>query len=248
MEIPLDFVNSQETAYEVKEAARRSGVGNLVPLPFNRYEPEATQWWLSPSTDNPAYKHGKIVFEQRQPARLGHLFVGLYVEKGVGPTAAEMFRTPAHSRRSIMDESWVWHGFLEDLAGTAFRDAAEEAIAKARHPLTIAVEAMYVEPPSEDRDIHAHGYDAAWSVFRLDGDGLAFDRENSTPKQLLGDVPACRQLPQLAEAIQAGEQLDWMWVDFLVGFRFMRGAAGESDWDAARLWMAAGSPWLKWLR
>lgn len=244
--IPLHFTNAYERAQAAKKQAHRAGLTNLVTLPFNRFSPENTQWWLSPSSENPAYKHGKIVFEQTRP-ELGDLFVGLYVEKGVGPAAAELFNTTPYGRKSVMDNTWVWHEFMSDLEERRFADAAAEAISRADHPLILAIEAMIVSLPKDESGVHSQPNPREIALFEYEEGRITFLSDDSNVDESLALLSTGSELSALSRAISKLDQLDWLWIDFHAGFRFNKVAADQSEWDTSRLWSVAGIPWTDWL-
>jgi hypothetical protein len=87
-----------DAAAQLRATARAGGI-ELWALPFSRYEPEDTTWWLSPDTANPAYAFGKIVVENPSIVDDGATLIGLHVEKGVGDSAAPIIEeTPRGSR------------------------------------------------------------------------------------------------------------------------------------------------------
>ena len=102
------FSSVREAATELRQAATSAGAGQLHLLPFNRYAPEDTEWWLSPAADNPAYKYAKIALTASEWAAPADLFVGLSFEKGIGPSAAEFFDFTARGRRRVADRTWAW--------------------------------------------------------------------------------------------------------------------------------------------
>lgn len=124
MKPATSFRTAWQAAREVQRAARGTGreardwqVNLLV---YNRFAPDVSPWWLAPTDRNPAYRYGKVVFRTNDDAyiKTPHIFVGLNVEKGIGPTAAPAYRSPAKCRRYIMDLDgrWDWHAFAGAMA------------------------------------------------------------------------------------------------------------------------------------
>jgi len=66
----LAYNSPRQTCYAVKETAQGQ-FEKLVARPWNIYEPDTTMWWLVPSNDWPAYKHGKLYFNG--PAMTGSI-------------------------------------------------------------------------------------------------------------------------------------------------------------------------------
>lgn len=232
---------------EVLAAARQAGFHGLHALPFNRFHREDTTWWLSSSPENPAYRHGKIVLTRRDAAP-GALFVGLYIEKGVGPAAAPAYRDTAKGRRYIMDPTWLWDRLLGALGSGDFEQTATAAAARAACSLTIVVDAALVPPPAGDE---VHSSSLPRDVVRLafsDGELRLLDAD--TPGGLLKSLVNAETLPALAARIAALPQLDWLWIDFQAGLRLMPGGSSRrsSVWSAAELWERACLPWRAWLQ
>jgi hypothetical protein len=243
----FDVTTLADTASEVLAAARRGGFQGLHALPFNRFHREDTTWWLSPSPENPAYRHGKIVLTRRDAAP-GALFVGLYIEKGVGPAAAPAYRDTAKGRRYVMDPTWLWDRLVGALGSGNFEQTATAAVARAASPLTIVVDASLVPPPAGD-DVHSPSLPR--DVVRLafsDGELRFLDAD--TPGGLLKSLVTAETLPALAARIGTLPQLDWLWIDFQAGLRLVPagGSRRSSAWSAAELWERACRPWRAWLQ
>lgn len=99
------YPNTQSATTAVHRWIKRSGVPlELTARPWNRFEPLNTEWWLIPSTEWPAYRHGKFFFKTRNKDR--DLYCGLFVEKGLDPSIAVAFPT---GKRLVMDNTWTWH-------------------------------------------------------------------------------------------------------------------------------------------
>jgi hypothetical protein len=80
------FPSVREAAADLRDAATAAGAERLYLLPYNRYDSDDTEWWLSPEPENPAFKYGKILVARPARDRPDDLFVGLAFEKGVGPS------------------------------------------------------------------------------------------------------------------------------------------------------------------
>lgn len=238
----------QDAASDALAAApRRTGLHGLHALPFNRFRREDTTWWLSPTAGNPAYRHGKVVLTRRD-ATPGDVFVGLYVEKGVGPAAAPAYRDTARGRRYVMGSTWLWDRLLGALGSGEFEQTAMTAVAKAGSPLTIVIDAALVPPPAGD-DVQSPNLPRDVVRFSFSKGELRF-LDTDAPADLLKSLGKAETLPALAARIAALPQLDWIWVDFQVGIRLK--AVGASHragvWSAMDLWERACLPWRAWLQ
>lgn len=247
-QLPLyKFATLQGLANEVLAASRRSGFLGLHALPFNRFAPEETTWWLSPSSLNPAYRHGKIVFGRRD-AKPGDLLVGLYVEKGVGPEAAPAYRDTPRGRRYIMDATWLWDRFLRAVGSGTFDQTARGAAATAGGPLMVVIDAGVLPPPTGERDPHSPDYPRDIVRFKFANGELQF-LDADSPADLLASLRTAETLPRLAARIAALPQLDWVWINVQAGIRLAAtGASPRPVWSATEIWEKACYPWRTWLQ
>jgi hypothetical protein len=246
---PFDSI--QNAATELRRVAVSAGAGPLHPLPFNRYEPVDTDWWLSPVSGNPAFKHGKLVLATGAGAAPGDLFVGLGFEKGIGPTAAELFARTARGRRRLMDPTWAWQrALMPALRSGAFADAAAAAEAAAGVPLTVFVAAIYV-PPSPDwddgTDVRTKGFPSDVIRFEYSGGSLALI-DHELAAGLLDGMAGVHSFQGMTPVLDRIPKGDWAWCDFTIGLRMVRSTTpGESGWSAGDIWRKACEPWSGWL-
>ena len=240
------FSSLRDAATQLRLASRAAGV-DLHPLPYSRFDPEDTTWWLSPVGDNPAYAYGKIVVERSTIIEDGATIIGLHVEKGVGPGAAGVFEETARGRRLIVGDDWLWHAFARAMkAGAVDRDLAAAVQAADGLPLSVAIVASIQFPPSlpgdEDRPVNPDGVERAWYQ---PSDGSLTLRGRETPK-LLTVLDTHETFASIAAKIDAVEGVDWTWVEVLVGVPFR--AVPTGGIPASEVWRRACAPWLRWVR
>jgi hypothetical protein len=241
------FESVDDATRRLQAAAHAAGVSGLHRLPFNRYAADGSVWWLSPSSENPAFKYGKLIVSGDVAADPSDLFVGFYVERGVGQTAAPMFADTARGRRLIMDGTWSWHRtFRPALRTGRFEAAASSAEQAAGQPLLVAVDGGAVMPPStlgDDRvplgtvDIVRYTYSGGALVLLdyREGEGRLAGLRTATTLGGLGSL-----MDQVPES-------DWTWIDFHIGLRLDKATRGSASWSADELWRRAGAPWDQWL-
>lgn len=233
----------RDAAASLREAGRRVGF-DLHALPYNRYDSDDCTWWLCPGAENPAYSLGKLVVERSTEIEDGRVIVGLHIEKGIGPAAEQGFES-ARDRRLVMEQDWIWHGFMRALkTGSADQDFAAATAAAGEWPLSVAVVAA-IQLPHAVGDVgrpispkvERAWYRAAGTTLRLEG--RASDR-------LLAAFGTSETPESLARKIEAMPDRDWAWVEFLIGIPFELGA-GEGV-APAEIWRRACEPWRRWLR
>jgi len=239
------YPNSQSTANAVHRWIKRSGVPlELTARPWNRFEPLNTEWWLIPSTEWPAYRHGKLFFKTRNNSR--DLYCGLFVEKGLDPSIAVAFPT---GKRLVMDNTWIWHRMLAEIESGAFGEALSAAAENCPCPLRLVVDGGFVEDPGS-YDPQAPPMD--WNYVGYESDGSVLQVQSSRGDQFT-HLPDCQDLGDLVQAIQQIPHLAWTWIDFHVGLE-LELASLEHDaqrtadtWGASELWGKCLAPFRPWV-
>ena len=240
------FSSMRDAAAQLRGASRAAGA-DLHPLPYSRFEPEDTTWWLSPVGENPAYAFGKIVMEGPTIVDDGATVIGLHVEKGVGPTAAGIFEETARGGRLVMQNDWLWHAFVRGIAsGAVERDlvAAEETAAGL--PLVVEVVASLQWPPRLDADEDRPVDPDAVERLRYRASSGALTLVQRKTRTLLKELGDHEDLPSIAAKIRAIDKVDWVWVEVLLGVPFRSVPSGGLT--ASEVWQRACAPWLRWVR
>ena len=239
------FVSERDAASQLAVAAKAVGVG-LHPLPYSRFDPDKSTWWLSPVSANPAYAAGKIVVERPTIVDDGSKLIGLHIEKGVGPSAAPFFEESAKGRRLLMQRDWTWHPFLRALRAGDIDQALGEAESQADGlPLTVEVVAGLQPPPSleaDERPIDPDGVDRV--RYRVDGGTLRLVKRKSASR--LSGLSDRETGQSIGDKIAAIKDLDWTWVEILIGVPFR--PLDHGGVTAAEVWRRACAPWVRWLR
>ena len=240
------FVSEREAAAKLRDAASAAGV-KLHPLPYSRFDPDRSTWWLSPDSANPAFAFGKIVVERPTIADDGAKLVGLHIEKGVGAKAALVFEETARGRRLVMGRDWTWHPFHRALRSGAL-DAALVLAESAADGLPLVVEvvaAMVYPPTSEGDEDRPYDPDAVERIrYRFSSGRLSADeRKTASRLRAFGDDET---IESLGEKIAAIPDIDWTWVEVLIGVPFRPVQSGGLP--STEVWLRACAPWTSWLR
>ncbi len=168
-----------------------------------------------------------------------NLFVGLYVEKGIGQAAAPAFSKLKKSQRMIMRDTWIWHDFSRALADGIFEHQVSQASDQTASPMIVALDAQMATPTidwNEERP-------------RLPRDYIRFVESPAVERSLLQPFNDATSLKDVSERIAALPELDWIWIDFYAGYTFaIDPQEGMSEYDSEAVWAAAGAPWKDWLR
>jgi hypothetical protein len=246
MNIALGYPNARSVAYAVKRELDGQGPPQITARPWNRHDPDNTFWWLVPSSDWPAYKHGKIFFSPDRAPR-DCLFCGIHVEKGLDPSIAAAYPSGG-GKRMIMGDDWTWHEFLRDLGSDNLSSAIERASEESGGPITIRLEAGFVEDPgSFDPQANRPKWDIV--VCETFDDSLLVET-SETPSNLLDKVSDSQSLEELASSISEIPSPEWVWLDVFLGNVFARipEVSDLDTWSAGQLWNKALSMWERWFK
>jgi len=246
MNLSLRYPNARSVAYAVKEELDGQGSSQITARPWNRHDPDNTFWWLVPSGDWPAYKHGKIFFSPDRAPR-DCLFCGLHVEKGLDPSIAAAYPSGG-GKRMIMGDDWTWHEFIEDLNTDSLRSAIKRASEESAEPVVIRFEAGFVEDPGS---FDPHANRPKWDIVVCETfDNSLLVKTSDTPSNLLDKVAQSQSFDELASFISAIPNPEWVWLDVFLGSVFLKNqeVTSPDTWDAGQLWNKALSIWEPWLR
>lgn len=245
------FPNTQSAATAVHRFHKDAYTDvTLTARPYNRFEPVNTHWWLTPSTEWPAYHLGKLFFHRLFNADgEALLYTGLYIEKGFGAVVATVDR---RIRPQIMRSGWLWPRLVADLESGKIHRAATQVAEQTDLPVEVRIDASYYQD-MEPGDPYAqrNQRDALVLIVR--------DMRLDLVQQHL-NVNLLRDLAQSQDLMGFGQRLgslpdqDWTWINLTLGvsFRMMPLEPGSNPptdaWDETKLWDRALVPWLSWVR
>ncbi|MDD5308681.1 MAG: hypothetical protein PHU25_15295 [Deltaproteobacteria bacterium] len=227
----------------------KSKFSKLYPLPWNRHQPRKTEWWLSPSSENPAYKYGKYLFTA-PAARPGRMLITLNVEKGLGPAVRDAYRSPK-GRRYLMEDDWCWHHLLRSFSRVT--EAATSIARETGRDVEVELSGGHsLDPDSFDPQAPKPPQNIWRARFTTDGT-LSLPDEDRCPDKAFKVMATVKDFASLAHALGALDADPWVWIDFFVGIpvEYATGApcpAGREEWDAGRLWKSILAPLAEWVR
>lgn len=108
----------------------------VLPYDIHDYLKASNWWWLSPSNEIPAHRHGKFLFCEDDDSRI---CIGLAMEKGLD----KGFVVDPRYKKSAMDESWQWHRFFADLATGEFERALHLVASRSKAKPIIKIDWCY---------------------------------------------------------------------------------------------------------
>jgi len=199
----------------------------LTPRPWQIYEPTDTLWWLVPSTDWPAYRHGKFVFslakDSPRKALVGvnnslieadKMFAGLNVEKGYGHVATEVDASLKRKATQIMDNDWLWFTLVDGNGPTRFSKLL--AAVSATEKLHLYVVSSY----AHDRESTVQPERDA-VMFSCHSAGINAVLHNHFPIGVLRGIHKTTDFITLADRLKTID--DYHWVDIYVGTYVAKG-------------------------
>ncbi len=212
--------------------------------PYNRFKWEQSgTWWIVPAADRQAFRYVKIaVSSSRHVADPGQLFVGLYVEKGVGPALAAARYYP---QEWVIGPTWRWHGIMNDLASGLLTGAIADAARHLDAPAEIKVDAHVPTHKGAIRPSHD-----LLTFLSMDGAAITSQRKPvlATQERFLEGAASAPTLAELSRALCAIPASDTAWVNLYFGCTFEKsGPHDTSALDARQVVDRLLEPFASWV-
>ena len=219
-----------ETVQDAVASLRKTYFPRFHVLPYNRFDVEhSPHWWLSPTKEKAAFRHGKAMFTTNEDWVVpGHVFVGFNVEKGV-------LQAGGGRANEVMDETWFWHRFVT-LANTPLVTAIEQAREAIGSNLQIYV----------DCGVLGGGSRFEWLLFDVESHHLRpkrYERRDG----ILSRLAASTDFGGFSDALRAldGSPTAWHWLDVLVGASFTLAASGPDNTGKCAALLHPFRPWMR---
>jgi len=211
--------------------------GGFRVLPYNRHNDSAInaseRWWLTPTSDNPAFPPGKVVATKREAwVEPGSVFVGFNVEKGVLDKAVR-------GNAYVLKDDWLWHEFVRD-AGRLLCPKLTAAASVVGTRIRIII-GCSTEPP---RGVQADPGDIL--QFESDGSELSLVDESGR-MEFLGETKKVRTYADLGRELirMTTPSFGYQWIDVLIGTHFTMSPEGKDDLAVAAAML---EPFRSWMR
>ena len=146
------------------QAVAKDEFEKLILLPYNRFDPENSAWWLVPGIGNPAYKYTKYYFNWGDMRR--SLRVGIHAEKGLSPEVSSAYPTSKGSTK-IMQKDWHWYQFVQNIESGKVPQTIRELSIHLSVPFEVRLLAHYCQNPG-DFDPHSPLGEFDTCIFRYD--------------------------------------------------------------------------------
>lgn len=216
----------------------------VYPRPFNRFKwDDSETWWLAPVPGPSTFQYSKVVVTS-SPLLVGpnELFVGLYVEKGIGASLAE---AGYYRADWVIGPTWSWHRIVGDLLTGAFRAPIAEVFRRTGEAVEVRVDAHVPVVEGSIRPPHdLLAYETT--------DGVLIQSSSppvlNTEEGFLQASMQVRTLAELGDSLKSIPGSDSAWVNFYLG-RTVQTAETEdpSALSAAQLATDLVSPFAPWV-
>lgn len=242
------FNNPLEACTAACNIAKQRGV-HLFQRPWNYYEPETTAWWLIPSPEWPAYRHGKFLFDRIENQSSG-IVCSVYVEKGLGSELSDVYTSPSE-RRCIMETDWAWFRLLNNLQSGKAIATINSVSSDIDFPIELRIDSTYIVS-LESFDPYEPGFHSDTYRFQLQGGADTLNLIESKIGAHISDIlSTTRTIDDLSRALGELNKNPWLWIDVLVTLRFHTNppsdAPPDSIWNASVMWDRFLCNFLFWL-
>ncbi|MBP1698620.1 MAG: hypothetical protein H6Q41_3808 [Deltaproteobacteria bacterium] len=212
--------------------------------PYNRFKWEESEtWWIVPAPDRQAFLYSKIIVSSsRRLSQEGQLFVGLYVEKGVGRDLAAAGYYP---EEWVLGPTWRWHGIINDLTSGRLTRAIADAAVHLGQPIEIKLDAHVPTHKGAIRPPHD------LLTFRST-DGVEITLAGrpifATQERFLESTSGAQTLIELASGLRTIPRSETVWVNLHFGRTFERsGLHDTSALSAQQLVDLLLEPFASWV-
>jgi hypothetical protein len=235
------YPNVRKAVLDIYESITAPKSKKYTARPYNRYAPENSLWWLIPSTEWPAYKHGKVAISEEQK---GEMFFGINIEKAIGREAAACYQSKK-AQKIIMDSEWCWYDFLKSLEEGEIAHAMNTIQENTNGlPLHFSLSDHVVDDPAlfDPYSGHAYGDQVVWHYEEGDLNSL------TQPENFFYPLKAVDKISDLAEAISQISELHWLWIDVYVGVIIENRVELKDDevrraYEGYSIWQKFIEPW-----
>jgi len=243
----IKFENNDKAAHAVFHYLDklRPSPQRFALRPYNRFLPQFTEWWLIPNKREwPAYRHSKLFFHRFQPSseETEWFYTGFYVERGLGKQLTGMAGV---KKTHIMHGDWYWHDFISQAKAGDLDSAIQEVLLRSGRPVVVSMDVYgfnQVPEPDTERQL-PHD----WIEFVVHSQDSDFQIAQPG-REILAQLNSCVSLSELAQHLETLTELDYFWLNLLIGIRLQYGTDISGTWGAAEIWHNALEPWNSWVR
>jgi len=239
------YYNNEKVAHAVSHYLNglRPSPQRFVLRPYTGFWPQCTEWWLVPSNEWPAYRSSKLFFLKSQVAQGEEWFyTGFYVEKGLGEQLANLADV---KKAHIMHKDWYWHSFIFQTKAEKMDSAVREVLLRSGRPIIMSMDVYGFNQVPEPDTERLPPYDLIEFVVQSQDGKFRLGRPGS---EILAQLNSCASLSELAQRLEELKDLEYFWVNLVIGIRLRYGTDADGSWKSAEIWHRALEPWNSWVR
>jgi hypothetical protein len=240
MPVPTRFRNNDMASHAVYRYIKtlKPFVGHLTLRPFNPYQPAYSEWYLIPSTEWPAYRFGKLLMGQaRGKPELMNLCY--YVERGFSAQVAGIAKST-----EVMDASWYWPRFSREAQAGALDEVIQIVMERTGLPVFVYFSLYHLNHLPDPETGEQRPDDQIGFLIR--DSTLAFNRRYEA-KNELSPLNEGTDLGDAIRRVEALPNLEWNWINLLIGVQVRYSEDDTGDWGAREIWHNVLEPWLPWV-
>lgn len=201
----------QILAHRALDVLKSEGFKQFSARPHNFRSPESTIWWLVPSKEWPAYKHGKLMIHRFD----GVLHAGICIEKGLSNAAASVL-SPSRAAKLRLAMDWTWHRLEAEMGSGVLKDRLDALAGHLERPLKIMLWTGIVPTEYEPGSPMMESADASGTATFVHHQG-ALSVCPGSAKGVLERKADIQTLEQLKDLLDHPD-LAWHWVNVYVLF------------------------------
>ncbi len=241
-----EALSPEELCNRVKKVCQQE-FATLSARPYNYNKPgtNTALWWLIPSTDWPAYGHGKLFFRWSSSDHTA-ISCGLHIEKGLDESVRDAYRTNRDLQQHIMGSRWTWHHFLSDLKNGTVTTALAKAKAGTNDGVFLEIVGFY------PRSLEFFDQTRAFYKFECSGSsGECKLLEADDLDSLMLSLKDVSSLEGAASELTTLMSNKFLWIDILLGVNLDISRTEQHEARpivATDLWTKHLRPFKDWLR
>jgi hypothetical protein len=162
---------------------------------YERYLPDEAIWWIIPSKEWPAYKHGKIVFKKDN--NKDNIFIGLHIEKGYSHKGLQ----GEIEKSMLMSGDWFWYHFLKNICKN--KEISDNS--------NIELSFEVINEPKNQ-----------FISYLNKNDNFSKIDNNTYFPDIYQKFSQIKNLKELIKHIEMDDNLNFYWINFLIGKLYKR--------------------------
>lgn len=195
-------------AHKALEGVKSRGIDKFTLRPWNQYKPDNTLWWLVPTKNWPAYRHGKIaIYKTKQSNQFK---VGFHLEKGLSDTAGQML-PPRSVDKLCIKPDWIWNTFVNDIKTGKFAEILAQIAKSLNKKIEIIIQASAIK----DKESSVASFEdlKTENIIKFIYDGVSLEWNKDAIKGEMRTFAGINTIERFLDIFQ-DRDMEWFWIDF----------------------------------